>query len=160
MMSVGIRCLLGCVILASMASLALQVGYGIGNHATLGPQFGPNRIEGPQAERNRSAGPQVELETSEWDFGSVPSGEILCAKFRVSNKGTRRLILDERGDCCGSANQEIIPPGESKELTFVIHTSQRQPGPGREVVCYETNDRHHSTLVFTMVFDLNLDNRF
>ena len=102
--------------------------------------------------------PLAVAERTEQNFGQVTAGDGLEATFLVRNKGARRLILAEQSECCGSANQEIIvPPGKSQELTFRIPTNQRHLGPHCEVVYYETNDRLHPTLAFTMVFDLTSD---
>jgi hypothetical protein len=152
--------ILGCVILVSTAGMGSEDRHESGKYATQVPQAKLNKSEGSRPGHNKSEGPRVSLAKSEWNFGQVSIGEVLSASFLVRNEGTRRLILDERGVCCGSANQEIIPPGETKKLTFEIDTSQLPLGPGQKVVSYDTNDRLHRTLVFTLVFELKSDKRF
>jgi hypothetical protein len=141
-MPIAARCFLGCLILASVVVFLSKPATGIGHWARTSCR---TDIESPRAV----------VDSTEWNFGRVPIGHDLRATFIVKNNGTRRLILAEQGECCGSANVEIIvPSGMTQELTFPIRTNQRQLGPHREVVCYETNDRLQPTLAFTVVFDL------
>lgn len=101
-----------------------------------------------------SGSPSAVTDKTVCNFGTVPKGEELNATFTIKNNGRRRLILSDQSQCCGSAAEVIIPPGETKDLNFSIPTVHQQLGPHRKLVRYETNDRLNPTLVFTMVFNL------
>ncbi len=99
--------------------------------------------------------PSMEIDKAVWNFGSVPIGEELQATFSISNHGSRRLILLDQSQCCGSTEQDvIIPPGQTKNVDFRVTTRGRSLGPHRQVVCYETNDGDNPTLVLTIEFEL------
>jgi hypothetical protein len=113
-------------------------------------------LPGTSIGNGTSAGsPSAVIDKTVWNFGTVPTGEELNATFSIKNNGSKRLILSDQSQCCGSADQDvIIPPGKTKDIKFLIPTINRELGPQRKLVCYETNDRLNPTLVFTMVFDL------
>ena len=99
--------------------------------------------------------PLVVAKQTERNFGQITHGEELVVTFPVGNEGTRRLILTKQDECCGSdSSQIIVPPGKAHNVTVRIFTNHLQLGPGREVVCYGTNDPRHPTLAFTLLFDL------
>ena len=141
-MSIAARVLLGCLILASVAVFLLK----------------------PASESDRPAStlsdddtdrPIAVVDKPKWNFGPVPIGQELRATFAVRNVGTRRLILADQSDCCGSdVSQIIIAPSQTKELVLRVPTDHRPAGAGCEMVCYETNDPLHPTLQFTMSFEL------
>ena len=102
-----------------------------------------------------SGTPSTVIDKTVWNFGTVPIGEELKATFSIRNNGSRRLILSDQSQCCGSADQDvIIPPGKRKEINILIPTADRPLGPHRKQVCYETNDRLNPTVVLTMLFEL------
>ena len=51
------------------------------------------------------------------DFGDVTQGQILTAKFPITNVGHRRLVLNQLGSSCECAHGDrgtiILQPGES-----------------------------------------------
>ena len=97
----------------------------------------------PIADHSDSTSPQVALRCTERDLGTVCQGTVLRATFRITNAGTRRLILREEGaGCCGQSTRPpeiILPPGGSKDLTLDVDTA---PWHGRmqQTVRYVTND--------------------
>ena len=144
-MRVAVPYLLGISILACVAGL-------LGTRAA-GTTHWPKNSTGTSP-----GSPVAVIEKTVWNFGQVPIGEELSATFAIKNQGSKRLILSEQGQCCGSASQDvIIPPGETKELTFVIVTKHRRQGKDRKLVCYGTNDPLSPSLAFRMEFELMPD---
>ena len=142
-MRIAAPCFLGSAILISVAGFLWTQG------AETRPRSSTSTGNGTSTGR-----PLTVADTTVRDFGTVPIGEELNATFSITNNGSRRLILTEQSQCCGSADQVIIPPGKTKDINFLIPTIHRQLGPHRKLVCYETNDRLNPTLVFIMVFNL------
>jgi hypothetical protein len=137
-MSVAGRCILGFLIVVAVVGRATMDYFHV-----------------PPSNRDGNGSPRAAVDKFEWNFGRVPIGQDLRATFTVKNEGTRRLLLSDPSACCGSADSEIIIwPGQTKKLTLRIPTNQFPVGPGRKVVCYQTNDRFHPTLCFTMLFEL------
>lgn len=76
------------------------------------------------------------------DFGVIKEGELLHARFPISNTGNKRLIVVKKVDpCCDSSatNTTIVPPGETRILTTTVNTGF-QSGQIVDRQQYSTND--------------------
>jgi hypothetical protein len=98
---------------------------------------------------------QVRIDESRLDLGTIAAGTTPKARFRVSNAGTRRLVLrPEGGPCCGQPADHggvtIVPPGKSATLVVDVPTAGIQGGLQREIV-YATNDPQMPRLTLTVV---------
>ena len=103
--------------------------------------------------RESTLGPRARIDVRQHDFGGIPIGTELAATFQVRNDGSRRLILNEQGACCGAALETIIAPRQTQNIVVPIQTGQLRPGPVRESVIFETNDPRNPILEFTVSFD-------
>jgi hypothetical protein len=78
-----------------------------------------------------NAEPRVVLERTTWDFGRVPAGSKLLARFPVKNAGDRRLVLRQQVSSCECIASEaqstiILQPGRSTTLEAQIDTTKLQ----------------------------------
>jgi hypothetical protein len=96
--------------------------------------------------------PRLATGRREHDLGALGQGGTHRVAFAVSNRGTRRLILTELGNCCGEETppvQLVVPPGRSLDVVIELDTS-RWFGQVRHVAEYDTNDPQAPRLAFTI----------
>ncbi|MEX2120483.1 MAG: hypothetical protein WD847_12880 [Pirellulales bacterium] len=96
--------------------------------------------------------PRLATGRRERDLGRLRQGTTHRVAFAVSNRGTRRLILTDRGNCCGEETppvQLVVPPGESLNVVIELDTS-RWFGQVRHMAEYDTNDPQAPSLAFTI----------
>ncbi|NLY03186.1 MAG: DUF1573 domain-containing protein [Rhodopirellula sp.] len=88
-------------------------------------------------------GPEAFLASTQCDLKTISRGSVVRARFPISNRGGRRLILVEHVEaCCGqsaAARQVSLAPGESTELAVEIDPG-RWDGRVSQIVRYTTND--------------------
>tara|TARA_B110000003_G_scaffold276303_1_gene322070 strand:+ start:11073 stop:11540 length:468 start_codon:yes stop_codon:yes gene_type:complete len=85
------------------------------------------------AEINKGSA-QIAFDITEYDFGTVEEGEIVKAKFVVSNPGETDLIITNIQPSCGctvpSWPREPIAPGASAEILANFNTAGK---PNRQM---------------------------
>jgi hypothetical protein len=89
-------------------------------------------------------GPLILLPNVHCDFGSIPLGAPIIARFEIKNIGSHRLIVrPESGACCGQAPVDVIitvPPAASAEVIVKVDAGRRI-GRLQKAVHYNTNDQ-------------------
>ena len=98
------------------------------------------------------ARPVATAESDSWDFGSVPAGKPLEARFNVWNDGDQRLLLRRANDGCecrlNGANAIMIEPRSHRTLVVHFDTTEFNGG-GKVALNYQTNDPRRPLLTFT-----------
>jgi hypothetical protein len=88
--------------------------------------FGAAPIERFMHAADASGEPLVVVAPAEWDFGRAEPGRLLEARFRVTNRGGRRLVLhrsQESCDCLSTAEPDVlVEPGGSRVVTVQLDT--------------------------------------
>lgn len=101
--------------------------------------FGRIRLTQPPV----NATAEVALATDRQDFGEVPAGPPLIARFPIENHGARRLVLTELDRSCdcirGERPEIIVGPGSSGEIRVRLATDELC-GPMQLALRYATND--------------------
>lgn len=91
-------------------------------------------------------GPRLSLDRGIYDFGIVPPGESLVAKFQLTNTGPRLLEVSDLETSCGCAPAEItsptIAPNGGKATISVAVKAPIHPGQIGHSVSFRTNDPH------------------
>lgn len=99
------------------------------------------------------AGASIVVDTTRHDFGQVPAGPLLRHEFVISNRGDRRIVLNEVG-CPGCGHNVmddtvIVPPGGQWRMPVSLATTGRS-GPLRRVVTITTSDPDRPQIEFTL----------
>jgi hypothetical protein len=99
------------------------------------------------------AGASIVVDATRHDFGQAPAGTLLRHEFVISNRGDRRIVLNEVG-CpgCGDNVMDdsvIVPPGGQWRMPVSLETTGRC-GPLRRVVTITTSDPRRPQIEFTL----------
>jgi hypothetical protein len=96
--------------------------------------------------------PVLELTEENRDLGHTELQNELKIPFRVTNRGGRRLVINQfDADCgCGSPGQDtiIIPPGQSRDV-FVTLDTRFETGLVERKSSFSTSDPNHPEFVLT-----------
>lgn len=88
-------------------------------------------------------GPRIHMTESEWNFGTIKTGEVVKKIFSVENTGSEQLLIEgvvEECSCISaSMNNKKIDPGAKGELS-VMYDSQDNSGKVDSVIQLMTND--------------------
>lgn len=103
------------------------------------------------------ASPVAVVKATTVDLGVIQSGKIVRARFRVTNAGRRRLVVNEVGRSCdcvsGGLQNVVVLPGHSVELVPVLETHTLS-GPVQLEVHYTTSDPAMPRLTLTVLADV------
>ena len=93
------------------------------------------------------------LDRPDHDFWDVEIGRTLEATFRITNRGGRRLVLQQLSSSCDCISigfaEIIVPPGGNRELPIQLHAGSL-PGSYRMEVRYRTNDPDRPVLTISL----------
>ncbi len=104
--------------------------------------------------------PRAVLTDTTLDFGEVPAGEPLTARFPVENHGARRLVLTQLDGSCdcvrGDRTEVVVRAGESSDIRVRLETEDLS-GPMQLDLRYATNDPLLPTIALRVLADVNRD---
>ena len=107
----------------------------------------------------RETPPVTVIKATTVDLGVIESGKIVRARFRVTNAGRHRLVVNEVGRSCdcvsGGLQNVVVLPGHSVELVPVLETHTLS-GPVQLEVHYTTSDPALPRLTLTVLADVRL----
>lgn len=87
--------------------------------------------------------PRISLSASEWNFGEVWEGDRVRKSFTIRNDGDAPLRIKTIRTSCTCTTAELrtdrLLPGESVDVTILLHTKKRQ-GSIATTVVIESND--------------------
>lgn len=94
--------------------------------------------------------PKIEFENTEFDFGTLKSGERIDHNFVFKNTGNSDLVIRRIRAACGctATNPEkmVLKPGENSHIT-VTFNSRGQRGNQNRAITVITNDPKESSVV-------------
>lgn len=110
---------------------------------------------GPNSALAEQSGPSLSLHSTERNLGAVSAGEPLRARFRIENRGGRRLIINQLlTSCCdsppGIAEPTVVPPFQTVPLD-VSTQAPTDAGPfdwDIEFTSNDPNNTHFSLKIF------------
>ncbi len=95
-------------------------------------------------DKSLSEPPVIEFDKTEFDFGTVTDGEKVKGTFKLTNKGTSRLIIFKATGSCGCTVPEWpkkpILPGETGEVKFTFNSKGRV-GNQSKTITLKTNTK-------------------
>jgi hypothetical protein len=100
--------------------------------------------------------PVLQVKRTEWDFGTLDRAAVLQAQFPVSNRGTRRLVINRLGSSCSCTGLDnetlIVPPRTTATLRASLDSAQFS-GPVRIELHYATSDPRRPRLTLALLAD-------
>lgn len=101
--------------------------------------------------------PRAVLNDTTLDFGEVPAGEPLTARFPVENHGDRRLVLTQLDGSCdcirGDRAEIVVGAGESSDIRVRLETEELS-GRMQLDLRYATNDPVLPTIALRVLADV------
>jgi len=105
-----------------------------------------------------SGQPRVVLHCTQQDLGTINQGELVVARFPISNMGNRRLIVTEQAKyCCGGSPETqaiVVAPGKTQVLNTEINT-RLWCGQMSHTTRYTTNDPRRPQFILTVRATVN-----
>ncbi len=105
-----------------------------------------------------SAQPRAVLHCTLQDLGTINQGELVLARFPISNTGSRRLIVTEQTKlCCGDTPETrtiVVAPGKTQVLNTEINT-RLWCGQMSHTTRYTTNDPKRPQFILTVRATVN-----
>ena len=100
---------------------------------------------------------EIKFDITEYDFGAVNEGEIVEAKYMVTNAGKTDLIISNVQASCGCTvpnwPKEPILPGKSGEIEVVFRPSKGQAGSKQtKTVTVSANTSPENTILKITAF--------
>ncbi len=100
-----------------------------------------------ERDRKMSEPPVIEFDKVEYDFGTAKAGEKVKGTFKLTNKGTSKLIIFNAKGSCGCTvpewPKEPIAPGATAEVKFTFNTQGRR-GKQTKTITLKTNTKEGS----------------
>jgi hypothetical protein len=94
--------------------------------------------------------PDIQFSETTFDFGTIKSGDKVTHTFKVKNNGKSNLVLRKVHASCGCTatqpDREIIPPGETANITINFDSRGRNGRQNQSVTVY-SNDPRKSTML-------------
>ena len=82
-----------------------------------------------EAEVNEIPSTEISFEEPEYDFGTIPSGEVVEHTFKFKNTGDNDLIIKSAKPSCGCTVSNFpkkpIAPGEGGEIPITFNSKNR-----------------------------------
>ena len=105
-----------------------------------------------------SGQPQAVVHCTLQDLGTINQGELVLARFPISNMGNRRLIVTEQTKlCCGDTPETptiVVAPGKTQVLNTEINT-RLWCGQMSHTTRYTTNDPKRPQFILTVRATVN-----
>ncbi len=101
--------------------------------------------------------PQITLDSTFYSFGEIPQkGGVVTTTFKVSNTGTKELVIDTITTSCGctgaTINQSNIAPGENATVTVTFDPDFHEEPSGifKRTVFIPSNDPDNPEVEFNI----------
>ena len=92
----------------------------------------------------------MKFETQGVDFGRINEGDVVEAKFKFVNAGSRVLLITHAQPSCGctipTTPREPVKPGDSSEIKVVFH-SEGKKGQVMKTVTLSANTKPRETVL-------------
>ena len=91
----------------------------------------------------------IKWETTSFDFGEIPAGTPVDARFLLENKGDTPLLISNVKTSCGCTasnySKEPIAPGMESNITATYNA--KKPGPFTKTISVFTNFSDEPTIL-------------
>ena len=89
----------------------------------------PDIINNPataSGNKQENAMPKFEFEQTDFDFGSIKSGDVVTHEFKFRNSGDADLVISQAKGSCGCTEPEYskspIKPGETSQIKVTFNS--------------------------------------